>query len=240
VDSALTQALVGCVHRERLAGGVNLETPILSTSAPASLEELLVPFPAARARVPMATQFRSTWLNSSLVALRERGHFERYVSFLPETDRAAILESVAGTWLPIYVAVAHYRACDALGLSKREAWELGMEVTRRAYGTSLALAFRLAKQAGVTPWSVLEQLPRVWERVWCGGGVAVHKRGPKEALVEIIQWPPAGVPYVRHSLPAVMEAVVELFCKKAYVTEVTTPKTEAAPETVIALRVQWA
>jgi hypothetical protein len=184
----------------------------------------------------MATQFRSTWLGSSLLALRERNYFERYSSLLPEAHRAPILEAVAGAWLPIDVCVAHYRACDALGLSKREAWEIGMEVTRKVHGTSLALAFRLAKQAGMTPWSILAQLPRLWDRVWQGGGLAVYRRGPKEAVVELIQWPPAGIAYVRHSIPAVVLGVVELFCTKAYVTEVAAMKSDSA----IGMRLQWA
>jgi hypothetical protein len=132
--------------------------------------------------------------------------------------------------------MAHYRACDALELSKREAWEIGMEVTRKVHGTSLALAFRLAKQAGVTPWSILAQLPKLWERVWQGGGLAIDKTGPKEAVLEVIQWPPAGIAYVRHTIPAVVHGVVELFCRKAYVTEVTA----LTSSTSIGLRLQWA
>jgi hypothetical protein len=146
-----------------------------------------------------------------------------------------VLETVAGVWLPVDVCMAHYRACDALDLSKREAWEIGMEVTRKVHGTSLALAFRLAKQAGVTPWSILAPLPRLWERVWQGGGIAIYERGPKEAILEVIQWRPAGIPYVRHTIPAVVHGVVELFCRKAHVTEVA----DLTSETSIGLKLQW-
>jgi hypothetical protein len=175
-------------------------------------------------------------LSSSLVALRERGHFENYITRLPEEFHPPILESVAGVWLPIEVSIAHYRACDALGLSKREAWDIGVEVTRKVHGTSLALAIRLAKQAGVTPWTILAQLPRLWERVWRGGGVAIYQRGPKEALLEVVQWRPAGIPYVRHTMPAVVHGLVEMFCQKAYVTEAASMMSE----TSLGFRLQWA
>jgi hypothetical protein len=188
-----------------------------------SSDEPFVPFAVPRARVPPATHFRSTWLSSSLNALRERQYFDRYIELVPDYHRATILET-------------HYRACDALGLSKREAWEIGMDVTRKVHGTSLALAFRLAKQAGVTPWSILAQLPRLWERVWQGGGIAVYDAGPKEALLEVIQWRPAAIPYVRHTIPAVVHGVVELFCTKAYVSEVA----RMMSPTSIGLRLQWA
>jgi len=208
-------------------------TMIVSSLAPP--EELFVSFAVPRSRVPAATHFRSTWLSSSLNALRERGHFDRYLTLLPEADRATILETVAGVWLPVDVGISHYRACEALDLGKREAWEIGVEVTRKVHGTSLALAFRLAKQAGVTPWTIFAQLPRLWERIWRGGGVAVHKRGPKEAILEVIQWPIAGIPYVRYTMPAVVHGIVELFCRKVYVTEATA----MTSGTSIGLRVQW-
>ncbi|MGO8996890.1 MAG: hypothetical protein ACLQVI_26550 [Polyangiaceae bacterium] len=195
-----------------------------------------VPFAVPRARVPPATHFRSTWLSSSLSALRERKHYDRYLTLLPAEHRAAILETVAGVWLPTEVCMAHYRACDALDLGKREAWEIGVEVTRKVHGTSLALAFRLAKQAGVTPWTILAQVPRLWERVWQGGGIAIYEVGPKEAILEAIQWRAASIPYVRYTTPAVVHGVVELFCTKAYVTEV---RSMMSP-TSIGLRLQWA
>ena len=201
-----------------------------------SPDEPVVPFAIPRARIPQATQFRSTWLSSSLSALRERNHFDRYVTLLPDEHRPAILQTVAGVWLPLDVCMAHYRACDQLGLGKREAWEIGVEVTRRVHGTSLALAFRLATQAGVTPWTVLAQMPRLWERVWRGGGVAAYKRGPKEALLEVVQWPPAGIPYVRQTMPAVVHGLVELFCTKAYVTEAA----QLTSGTTLGFRLQWA
>jgi hypothetical protein len=216
-----------------LGDGGELGNVILSTF---TSEEPFVPFAVPRARVPPASHFRSTWLGSSLNALRDRGHFDRYLAHLPETDHATILETVAGVWLPIDVCLTHYRACDALDLGKRESWEIGVEVTRKVHGTSLALAFRLAKQAGVTPWSIFAQLPRLWDRVWRGGGLAIHKRGPKEAILEVIQWRAAAIPYVRQTMPAVVHGIVELFCAKVYVTEV--PAMMSA--TSIGFRVQWA
>jgi hypothetical protein len=55
-------------------------------------------------------------------------------------------------WFPTEPCMAHYRACDGLQLSKAERWDVGTEVTRKVHGTSIALAFRLATHAGVTPW----------------------------------------------------------------------------------------
>jgi hypothetical protein len=216
--------------------------PAVAVSAPAPTPmsgkpyETFVALPGPRATIPSASHFRSTWLGSSINSLRHRGYFDRYVALLPDEHRATILESVAGIWLPIDVAVAHYGACEALALSRRDAWEIGVEVTRRVHGTSFSLAIRLAKQAGVTPWTILAQLPRLWERVWRGGGVAVHKAGPKEAILEVVHWRLAAIPYVRHTMPAVVHGVVEMFCSKAYVREVP----EMTSPTSLGMRLQWA
>jgi hypothetical protein len=191
---------------------------------------------APRAAVQDASHFRSTWLNSSVDALRARGHFDRYVTLLPDEHRATILESVAGIWLPIDVAVAHYGACEALALSRRDAWDIGVEVTRRVHGTTLALAIRLAKQAGVTPWTILAQLPRLWERVWRGGAIAIREVGPKEAILEVMRWRVAAIPYVRQTMPAVVHGIVELFCAKVYVREVPGKNSP----TSLGMRLQWA
>jgi hypothetical protein len=198
-------------------------------------EDVFLPFAVPRERLPLTWAIRSTWVGSSLQAIRDRGYFDQYATLLPREYHTAIIESVAGVWLPIDVGLAHYNACDRLGLSKRETWDIGVQVTRRVHGTTLGLAVRLAKQSGVTPWTILAQLGRLWDRIYQGGGVAVYKRGPKEAVVDIAQWPLASVGYVRQTMPAVVLGIVEMFCQKAYISEVPALAGRAA----IGLKVQW-
>ncbi len=174
-------------------------------------------------------------MGSSLQAVRDRKLFDRYRELLPREYHAAILDSVAGVWLPMEVGVAHYRACDQLGLSKRETWDIGVQVTRRVHGTTLGLAVRLAKQTGVTPWTILAQLGRLWERIYMGGGVAVYKRGPKEAVIDIVGWPLAPIGYVHQTMPAVVLGIVEMFCQKAYISDVPS----LYSKTTVGLKAQW-
>jgi hypothetical protein len=200
-----------------------------------AVEDVFLPFAIPRERVPVSTHIRSTWVGSSLQAVRERGLLDRYLALLPEEHRAPILDTVAGVWLPMEVGVAHYRACDGLGLSKRETWDIGVHVTRKVHGTTLGLAVRLAKQGGVSPWTVLAQLQRLWDRIYLGGGVAVYRKGPKEAIVDIAGWPLAPIGYVRQTMPAVAQGVVEMFCQKAYISEVSAP----AQRNSFGLKLQW-
>jgi hypothetical protein len=200
-------------------------------------EEDFLPFPApTKAQVPLATQFRSTWLTSSLRALREHRRFDEYMALLPPHHRPAVTDSVAGVWLPIEVAMAHYDACDALHFSPAELFAIGREVHTTAQASVLGTLTKLAVGAGATPWTAMGQYQRLWDRVWVGGGVGVFKLGPKEARVEIVGWPCSRYTYIRHAMRGVMAGMLELFCTKAYVSEVP----RLCTSTTLAFRCAWA
>jgi hypothetical protein len=205
--------------------------------SPESRGEVVLPFRVPRSRIPDATLFRSTWLSSSILTLRENGEFERYLSLLDPKYHEVVVSNVAGAWLPIDVAIAHYRACGALGLSKEEIAKRSLEVTRRVHKTVLELALRVARDAGASPWTIYSRLDRLWDRVWQGGGVSVTRIGPKDALIEVAGWRCAAEPYCRTAMPWVVTAVTELFCKKAFVVDATKA---AVASNSLALRASWA
>jgi hypothetical protein len=161
---------------------------------------------------------------------------DRYLALLPREHHEAVLSSVAGVWLPVEVAIEHYRACDKLEIGDRELVEIGAEVAKHSLKTTLSVAVSLAKGAGVTPWTILEQLPVVWYRVWSGGGVAVYKIGPKDARLEVAGWQCAASHYCRVAVRGTIGGLVELFCQKAFVREVSTL---CGPST-LAYRISWA
>ena len=63
-------------------------------------QTVVLPFPGPLESIPQATEFRSTWLTSSLEGLRQHGHFERYLTLL-EGYQDEILTSVAASWIPL-------------------------------------------------------------------------------------------------------------------------------------------
>lgn len=201
-------------------------------------EDVLVPFPGgvSRTQVTPTSQFRSTWLSSSLRSIRERNLLESYLAHLPHEHHEAVLSTVVGVWLPAEIAVAHYEACDRLELTEQEQVAIGAEVGRHAQGTVLSVAVSLAKGAGVTPWTILTRLPSTWQRIWVGGGVAIIKLGPKDARIEVAGWQCARVRYTRVAMRGVISGLVELFCEKAYVREL---RALCTPMT-LGYRVSWA
>jgi len=183
---------------------------------PRRREEIILPFPAPRETIAPATAYRSTWIVSSLQTLRERGHFEAYKRALT-AHHDTILTALAGSWLPIDVARAHYEACDALGLGRDEQIAMGAAVGNRAQGTLLATAVKAAKGAGITPWTIIPQFDRLYRRGANGGAAAVFKLGPKEARAEFVGCELFDVDYFRHAFCGVLINVGSLFCEKAYI-----------------------
>ena len=198
--------------------------------------EVHLALPAAREALEPAAHWRSTWVVSSLQTLKERGHFERYRALLPASHHADILMAVAGVWLPMSIARVHYETCGALGLSLAEQLEMGRLAGARAQGTVLRTAVALASAGGVTPWAAFSHMQRLWERGADGGGAAVYKIGPSEALLETVGCELFDVPYFRAAFGSTAQGVVNMFCSKSYVHDLT----PAAARGECLLRFQWA
>src|SRR4051794_38761473 len=99
--SSMITLLFGWRLRRNLdAGRVDARCPACDARFKATTPSPLPPPPSgrvarplassARDGVPVATRFRSTWLGSSLAALRERGLMDRYLGVLPEPYHAVV------------------------------------------------------------------------------------------------------------------------------------------------------
>lgn len=198
--------------------------------------EVVVPFRVPRETVRPTTEFKSTWLTASLDTLRARGHFARYLELLPREYHEPVLGSIAGVWIPAEVCYAHYRACDGLQLSVQEQLAIGRGVLDRLQKTIFSLAFRIAREVGVTPWTVLKTFPAEFERQWRGGACGIFQVGPKDARIELIGFPVAEIPYARIALRGMAIGLCELVCTRAYVQDVR----ELCTATTIGYRVAWA
>jgi hypothetical protein len=191
------------------------------------LESVVVGFPVPRERVPTATKFKTTWLSSSLRALRQRDLFGAYMENLPARHHAAVLGTVVGEWQPAELAIAHYEACDALGLPVSEQVAIGEEVTLRAQGGFLGTMLKLATRVGVTPWTLLAQSNRMWEKTWIGGGVAVYRLDEHRARVELVGWPCSGIGWCRHGMRGLLQAATRLFAERTLAQDVPALCTES-------------
>ena len=197
-------------------------------------EETIVPFAAPEAQLPPLSGVRSTLLQTSLQALRTQGYLDKYFEKLPVEHHMTMRSLPGAIWVPIELARAHYRACDAIDIPPSDLFVIGTDVAERIQGTFLGTIVRLAKGSGVTVWTGLSQVKRLTERVFQGAGAAVYKIGPKEARLVFAANELCGIRYFRSGLRGTLTGSMELFCRKAYVREVT------ATSSGVTYRASWA
>jgi hypothetical protein len=193
---------------------------------------IILPFPQP---IPRMRHQRSTLLQSGIQSLRGAGLYDSYVAVAPREVREEIEQAVAGMWIPIETAVAHYLACDQLGLSAESAATLGRSTFDRSKGLLLGTAVALARGGGVTPWTFAPHLQRFWLRGFDGGGIQAVQLGPKELHIDVVASPILQSAYFRAALRGLATALFELVTQKVYVHA----DAGAAPDTAVVLRVQW-
>lgn len=197
--------------------------------------EVFEDFAVPAGRLRETYEFRSSWLASSLRAMRVREMLDDYRAHLPPRYHAPIFESVAGHWLPVEVAVAHYAAVDALNIPSRTAYEMGKEIQAFSHSALIGLAVRVAKTAGATPWTLFAQARKFWDRTWRGGDLAVYRLGPKEAEFHIVGWTIASSPYVHHAMRGIADGMAELVCTRVHTRDVPAKNSG----TSLVLHVAW-
>jgi serine/threonine protein kinase len=236
-DAAPREPAAQAVATEPADARARAEAPAPpSPSAVRARGEVVVPFVPDRAHVPVATHIRSTMITSSIATLRSRGLFDAYQANLDPAHREAVCGAVAGLWLPIALGIAHYEACNKLRLGTAELLDIGDSVGERMTKSALSVVVKLAAHSGVTPWTMLSQSQRIWERTFQGSAAGVVKLGPKEARLELVSWPLARIEYNRVSFRGILRALLHPFCTRAYVHEVT----PLCTPTTLGYRIAWA
>jgi hypothetical protein len=193
--------------------------------------EILVEPPASAKPV---SRVRSTILLASRSGVVEAGHGPRYDAALDPATRRAFDEAVPGVWLPIEVAKAHYRACDALNLGPNAIATIGRTTNDRVKKTIAGTFVHVFQEAGGNPWNVIPHWQRFWDRGYDGGALRLTKLGPKDARVDLIGCTLCESHYYRHALRGLSNGFIEVFCKRAYATEMVSSLDG------VSYRYQWA
>lgn len=181
------------------------------------------------------THVRSTLLSSSMLIVRERNLLSRYLERLPREHHDTMVGMVAGAWLPIDLALAHYTAMNELGFTPDQQFEIGQTITVKIQQSVLMSMVRLARGAGATPIVAAAQFHRLWSRLLMGGAGVVYKTGPKEARFEGLNVPLAQIPYFRNAWRGLIAGSFGLFCQRIYVRDL--PRYMTA--TTVGYRAQW-
>jgi hypothetical protein len=196
--------------------------------------EVFLPFRHGAA-VPPVTEVKSTVVVSAQRALRVRGLYDEYASYLSPQGRTSLLGVPTGIWMPVTLMLEHYAAVERLHLDVSTIDAIGGEVGERMNGSVLSIALTLSKKAGVTPWAALSTAHRMTELSWRGGDVAVYKAGPKDAIYVWTGQPCARVPYFVRSFCGLLKALATPFCTKAYAFV----ESERCSPTTLGYRLAW-
>jgi len=209
------------------------EVPDILLHAPP--DDAFLPFPAPPSTLGPVRTVRSTLVTSSIRSLRACGLYDRYVQGLDPAHRDTLLTAVAGVWLPVEAAIAHYAACDALGLDVGQQLAIATEVGDHVHGTFLGTTLRMARTVGVTPWPALAQSARLYHRLFTGGGIAVTRKGPKDVRVDMVGNPLCSLEYFRVGVRGVYQAALHLFCLRVITYEVPARRGRSS----MSLRISW-
>lgn len=186
---------------------------------------------------PVVTHVRGALIVSSLGVLRELGRFARYSELLDPAYREDVITALALSWVPIDVALAHYRACDALDFGPAELAQIAQVLSTRYADSIFGTMLRTSRQVGLdAPWLALRSQGRFWDRVYVGGGVRAYRLGPKDAHLEQQGLPLAQIAYFREAHRLWLQAIGGLFAKTVHVRLVR-PR-EPGPNTM-ALAGSW-
>ncbi len=196
-------------------------------------EVLAFRFP--RDKTVEVARVRSTLIAASRHGIRSMGWEDRYLAALPKELHLELQMLTAGSWVPLSLAVAHYTACDAMALGKHEMNAIGEDVSLRTQKTFVGTLGKAVSGAGATPWLLMMNMHRIWDRMFEGGDTAVYKIGEKEALVLLAGCPPLELTYFRVGLLAYYRALARILSRIAYTNEVPAHRASGR----IGFRVSW-
>jgi hypothetical protein len=180
-------------------------------------------------------EVRSTLVMAGLQSARAHGLYSRYVEALPAEWQERILGLTAGGWVPVEMAVQHYKAMDTLELGPVAIEAIGAEVANRTWKHILAPVMARAKRIGPNVWEALTYTHDTVDLNWRGGDIRIFRESPTQALYEWVGQPCASVPYFVTSFGAFMRSLINLFSARAYHGLVA----ERCSATTIAICLSW-
>jgi hypothetical protein len=184
---------------------------------------------------PQVSRVRSTLLSASVQTVRLMGWEKRYFETLPPGLHGEIQTLPAGIWVPIDLAIAHYTACDQMGLSTDDMKSVGNAVALRTQKTFVGTLGSVAAGAGATPWHIFQQGHRIWGRIFDGGDHVGYKAGPKDIDIVCMGCPLLRLKYFRTSMPAYYAALAGVLARSVHWHELP----EHRGDDKIGLRVSW-
>ncbi|MEO0322599.1 MAG: hypothetical protein AAF447_06560 [Myxococcota bacterium] len=147
------------------------------------------------------THLRGTAVVNSLRVMRELGLGDRYWPAVGVANEEELRSVVAQSWVPVELALIHYRAIDELVPDPEEQWAIGVRSAERLQAIYLRTLANLMRATGaLTVERVLERMRSPFDRMMKGGTIAAVRTGVKDAEVLLSDMPVLDIPYFRNGL----------------------------------------
>lgn len=180
---------------------------------------------------------RRMLIQASLGELSELGAYDAYCALIEEELRDELTSLVGPGWVPVELALAHYRACDQLNLNDKDVHAMGLRTGEKVPSALLVQGTRASVDGPKdAPWSALGAFARMGRRIYEGGSAQYVKLGPKKLLIESTGNPLYGFHHFRIGHAAFMHAALNKIGVE--VVDVTLGAYRAAGA-VLETRVTW-
>lgn len=190
---------------------------------------------AAKGATLPVTQVRGTLLVASREQMGALGVCGQYTAALSDTARLQLATLIAASWVPVELALEHFRAIDELGLPPEMVEKATGVVAAKLQGSVLNAVAKAVQATGASPLSIVRTVGMLWGRTFKGGAIEVRATGPKEGLVRLLGSPLLASRYHRTGVRVHVQRASDLFSSRAVVRE----QSYKAASQELTLRVQW-
>lgn len=192
------------------------------------------PAPGDPAAAPL-THVRGTLLVASRDQMRALDFFSRYEAELSPPARESLTTLIAASWVPVDLALEHFRALDRLDLPTHVIETATGAVAARLQGTLVRTLAAAVQATGGSPLTIVRMVGMLWGRTFQGGHIEVQSSGPREGFVRMTGSPLLASRYHRTGVRVHVQAVAGSFSKNAHVRE----QVVRSRSNELCLRVQW-
>lgn len=146
------------------------------------MKEIVVPHDLSRG--PLVA-VRRMLVHSSIAELSVSGLYDRYSEIIDSRTLERIKELIGPGWMPVELALEHYRACDSLQLSDDAIHEAGKRAGDKI-GSALLVAGAQpqADTKDRSPWPFIQAFARMGRRIHDGASAQYVKTGSSSLRIE--------------------------------------------------------
>jgi hypothetical protein len=137
-------------------------------------------------------------VHSSIAELAQLDLYDRYCKLIDQRALDRIKELIGPGWMPVDLALEHYRACDELQLKDALISEAGQRAGEKMGSALLVAGAQPQVEAKErSPWPLLPAFARMGRRIYEGASAQYVKTGPNTLQIEHIHNPLFSFHYYR-------------------------------------------